>query len=149
MSARLSPVPEPSPSRVPESIIDCNKAINPMPPRCQQGSLPNPNNTSDSNSNTSCQGQPYGANLANPADPVNPPSNPATPPANLVSLPGTSPAIPANQLTLTTLQLTYQLTRPMISLEHSPCSPAQSRPHVWLHTNTPKSMNPICLTLKP
>ena len=90
ISTRLSPVPEPSPSRIPESIINHDKAIDLMLPRCQQGSPQN--NSSDSSSNASRQGQPYGVNLVNtvhPAYPVNPPSDPATLPANPASLPGT------------------------------------------------------------
>ena len=38
MSARLSPVSEPSPSQVPECIINCDEAIDLMPPGCQQSS---------------------------------------------------------------------------------------------------------------
>ena len=98
ISARLSPVPEPSPSQVFESNIDHNKAIDLVLPSCQQGSPPNPNNTSNSSLNASWQGQPYSANLEKPAYLVNPPSNPAAPPANPASLPGTPPTIPANLL---------------------------------------------------
>ena len=56
-----------------------------------------------------------------------------------------------SQSTLATLWPTYQPTRPTISLKHSPCSLAQSRPHVRLHPNTPKSANLIhsmALTLR-
>ena len=96
MSARLSLVPEPFPSQVPESIIKHDEAINLMPPGCQQGSPPDPNNTSDSSFYTSQQGKPYGTNPAIPANlayPVNPLSNLTTLPANPASLLDTPPAI--------------------------------------------------------
>ena len=65
ISTRLSPVPEPLLSQVPESIIDCYEALNLMLPGCQQGSPPDPNNTSNSSSSASWQGQPHGTNLEN------------------------------------------------------------------------------------
>ena len=61
----------------------------------------------------------------------------------LVSQARLKPFQETSQPTPATLRPTYQPTRPTILLEHSPCSPAQSRPHVRLHPNALKSTNPI------
>ena len=98
MSVRHSPVPEPLPSQVPESIIDCNEAIHLMLPGHKWGSASDPINTSDSSSDASLQGQLYGENPANLAYLVNPLSKLATPPPNLARLLGTPLANPANLL---------------------------------------------------
>ena len=80
ISARLSPVPESSPSQVPESIIIPDEANNLIPLAHQQGSPSNLNDSFDDDYSAPQHGQLYGANLANPpANLVNPPANLATP----------------------------------------------------------------------
>ena len=74
-------------------IVVMHHLTMPQGPACQQGSPPNPNDSSNSYSIVSWHRQPQGANLANL---VNPPSNPVTPPANHANLSATSLANPAN-----------------------------------------------------
>ena len=151
ISARLSPVPEPSPSEVPESIIDHDEAIDLMPPGRQQGNPPDPNN-SDSSSDDSCWGQPQGANLRNPVNlPPNPSSPLGTPPANLANLlnnPGTAPAnIPANQAN----DLAWALTLLAGSIK-APCPAAPQCTKIWephlFNGSDPKKLQPFLVQLE-